>query len=140
MCRHGEVSLACDAAAATGARRFGARWLTEVVGASPGAQDCIDDTVLVASELVSNAVNAGCAYTLIAIDVHRGRVRVSVEDDGDGYPQVQHPPPTASHGRGLQIIERISVDWGVSPTDTGKQVWADLALPIELTGALDCEL
>jgi hypothetical protein len=72
MCRQGEVSLFCDAAAATGARRFGAQWLAQVLGERPDAQDCIDDAVLVASELVSNAVNAGCAYTLIALTVHRG--------------------------------------------------------------------
>jgi anti-sigma regulatory factor (Ser/Thr protein kinase) len=140
MCWHSELSLLCDAVAVARARQFCAHWLRQVVGTSDEAQDYIDDTVLVTSELVSNAVNAGCTHTVVAIDVHRSHLRLSVADDGEGEPQVQHPPPSERHGRGLQIVQRLSQDWGVTPTAAGKQVWAELRLPVRLTGTLSCEL
>ena len=30
--------------------------------------------------------------------------------------------------------------WGVVPVDKGKQVWADLAVPVDATAALNCTL
>jgi hypothetical protein len=72
------------------------------------------------------------------IDLHRQRVRIGVTDDGAGLPQVQHPRANEGHGRGLQIVERLSLAWGVSPAPSGKLVWADLAVPAELTTGLRC--
>lgn len=138
MCWQGELMLPCDAAAVATARRFCSHRLSQVIGEGSAAQDSIDDTVLVTSELVTNALNAGCAHTAVAIDVHRTHMRISVEDDAQGLPQVQHPSATQGHGRGLQIVERLSQAWGVSPTPTGKRVWADLVLPAQLTTDLTC--
>jgi anti-sigma regulatory factor (Ser/Thr protein kinase) len=114
------------------------QWLGEAVGTSSAAQDCIDTVNLVISELVTNAVNAGCVDAAVLIDLHRHRVRVGVTDDGAGLPQIQHPSPNEGHGRGLQIVDRLSVAWGVSPVPAGKRVWADVFVPAELTADLRC--
>jgi anti-sigma regulatory factor (Ser/Thr protein kinase) len=125
--------------AASGARRLCAQWLSDTVGTSSTAQVCIDEASLVISELVTNAVNAGCVDAVIMLDLHRHRVRVGVTDDGEGLPHVQHPSASEGHGRGLQIVERLSLSWGVSQVPEGKLVWADLSVPAELTGNLLCD-
>jgi anti-sigma regulatory factor (Ser/Thr protein kinase) len=140
MCQQREQPLPCDAAAVSGARRFCAKSLNETVGSASGALDCIDAAILVISELATNAINAGCAHAVAMIDVHRHRVRIGVTDDGAGLPHVRHPMLREGHGRGLQIVDRLSLAWGVSPAPAGKLVWADLAVPAELTADLCCSL
>jgi anti-sigma regulatory factor (Ser/Thr protein kinase) len=138
MCWQVEFSLPCDGAAVASARGFSSHRLSEVLGDGLDAQDCIDDAILVTSELVSNAIQADCGHTVVRISVHRTHVRIGVEDDGHGQPQVLHPSATEDHGRGLLIVEQLSQEWGVSATPTGKQVWADLGIPWRLTAALAC--
>ena len=140
MCQHHEQALPCDAVAISGARLLGAEWLHESVGKSSTALDCIDVAILVISELVTNAVNAGCQHAAFVMDLHRHRVRIGVTDDGAGLPRVQHPTAREGHGRGLQIVERLSLAWGVSPAAASKLVWADVAVPAELTTDLRCSL
>jgi anti-sigma regulatory factor (Ser/Thr protein kinase) len=125
------LSLACDSSAVAEGRGFCADQLSQVLGESAAARDCIDDAVLVTSELLTNALRADCAGIVVALDVSDAVVRISVIDDADGHPEVQHPMPKQTHGRGLQIVARLSIAWGVTPTSTGKQVWADLALPVQ---------
>lgn len=86
-----------------------------------------DDVTLATSEMVSNVSE----HT-----THGGRL-----DAWDGNPLVVHvedfdtsPPspagePTAHGGRGLSIIDHIAHEWGVSPTPTGKIVWATFQRP-----------
>jgi signal transduction histidine kinase len=134
------MSLPRDPAAVAGARRFCAQSLRKATDRAPNAQDSIRAAVLVISELTTNAIDAGSEHTVLVIDVHRSHVRVSVHDDGDGQPQVQHPSTGQTHGRGLLIVERLSRAWGVEPDTTGKRVWAELALPPHVTRTLSCEL
>jgi anti-sigma regulatory factor (Ser/Thr protein kinase) len=140
MCWEREQSLPCDAVSASEARRLCAGWLGETLGSSSAALDYIDVARLVISELVTNAVNAGCVDAVVLIDLHRRRVRIGVTDDGAGSPQVQHPSASEGHGRGLQIVERLSLAWGVSRAPASKLVWADLAIPATLTADLRCSL
>lgn len=92
------------------------------------APECIDDVVLVASELVGNAIVHAPAPVDNALDV-----RWDLEADAvtvcvlDGSPELPHRvarAATESGGRGLSIVAAISLDWGVRRTDVGKQVWA----------------
>jgi hypothetical protein len=108
------------------------------VGDGPDADECVQDAMLVASELVANAISADPTGAVLTIDVHRSHLRIAVEDAGVGEPQVQHPSSRQAHGRGVQIVERLSRDWGVTPTRAGKQVWADLPLPRHLTDHISC--
>lgn len=138
MCQRSTQIFFCDALAASAARRFCTHSLNETLGTGPIATDFTGIATLVISELVTNAVHASCTQASVVIDVHRSRVRIAVADDGHGQPQVQYPSASDGHGRGLQIIERLSRAWGVSPAPEGKQVWAELDLSAGLTDGMTC--
>jgi anti-sigma regulatory factor (Ser/Thr protein kinase) len=79
--------------------------------------------LLVASELLGNAVAHAVSCMELRVEVHPGFLRVDVIDDGDGRPGLRVVPPLAERGRGLQIVDRLSAAWGVDDLIPGKQVW-----------------
>ena len=85
----------------------------------------LHDAVLVANELVVNAVRHGGGCLAVDLHAHDGDVTVSV---ADGSPVVPSPRVCdLTGGRGLIIVEALTVAWGVHEHDGGKQVWAQLA-------------
>lgn len=93
------------------------------------APDSIADVVLVASELVGNAVlhtdgHDEAAGLSVAWDVEPGAVVVRVGDPSDELPHRRPSTETDTGGRGLAIIAAIASDWGVRRNRPGKQVWA----------------
>ena len=95
-----------------------------------GAEEVRDDAVLVASELVGNAL--AHARTACRLDVRLDGLglTVAVRDYDCGGPLV--PLACTTSGRrdqGLFLVASISRAWGVRPTETGKSVWALLPVP-----------
>lgn len=92
------------------------------------AADCIDDVVLVASELVSNAVTHVptplAADLQVSWELQPDSVVVRVVDDSPELPRRRTTNESDTRGRGLFIVAAIALDWGVRRTGTGKQVWA----------------
>jgi len=88
----------------------------------------IDDAVLVASELVVNAVRHTSAAPTglldVSWDVDASGVRVSVADSSDDPPQARGGTGHDLGGRGLILIEAMSDDWGYVRGQHGKSVWA----------------
>jgi hypothetical protein len=88
----------------------------------------VDDAVLVADELVSNALRHGqaprsCRLTML----HRGRrLRIEVEDASPQMPKIRTPDHTG--GRGLILVDRLATSWGFDPHGDSKTVWAELVL------------
>jgi anti-sigma regulatory factor (Ser/Thr protein kinase) len=88
-----------------------------------------DDAVLVASELVGNAV-VHCAAAgrdlEVSWDVGDADITVRVTDPSEALPAARQAALTATSGRGLAIVEALSAEWGVdvAPDGGGKQVWA----------------
>lgn len=74
-----------------------------------------DDVVLLVSELVTNAVRHGQGPMVRRGARGRGRsCHVEVVDGGTGFRPPDGPSdPTAPDGRGLQMVGRLSDDWGV---------------------------
>jgi len=81
-----------------------------------------DDVTLVASELVTNVVqhtNAGGLMEAWGDDPFV----LNVTDFGTALPSSQAEADDQG-GRGLHIIEELADDWGTTPHEHGKTVWA----------------
>jgi anti-sigma regulatory factor (Ser/Thr protein kinase) len=90
-------------------------------------RDCIEDVVLVTSELFGNAVrHTGDAADRLSVawDVAPGAVVVRVADPSDELPHRRPSTDRDAAGRGLAIVAAIASDWGVQRLAHGKQVWA----------------
>ncbi len=96
-----------------------------------------DDTVLVMTELVSNAVThavpstaAGTPEVGLGLSLSPGHLMLTVSDGGDDVPVLRPPDDAAlqEHGRGLRIVDALADEWGWTPRPpAGKTVWAKLS-------------
>ena len=88
----------------------------------------VDTIRLVASELATNAlVHAQTAFTVTLSELDE-TVLLSVRDDSTLGPTRAIPQVMDTGGRGLHIVELVSLDWGVSKDHEGaKTVWASFA-------------
>jgi anti-sigma regulatory factor (Ser/Thr protein kinase) len=90
--------------------------------------EAIDDVVLVASELIGNAVlhTSACVDDALDVtwDLEPDAVVVGVRDASETLPELRATNPTETGGRGLTIVAALALDWGVRRNDGGKQVWA----------------
>jgi anti-sigma regulatory factor (Ser/Thr protein kinase) len=89
------------------------------------------DAALVFSELLSNALrHAGPlpgAKIRVAWCLDADSIQVSVSDGGgQTRPELGEPTPGATGGRGLRIVEKLSIGWGTSRDDEGFTVWAQV--------------
>lgn len=84
----------------------------------------LDNVLLVADELVTNAVRAGA--TSIEVDLQRGarRLDIVVTDDAGGWPTPRHADDKDTNGRGLGIVAGLSDRWAVAGHEVGKSVTA----------------
>ncbi len=109
----------CVAAQVGGVRR----WLRENL-AHP---ERVVDAELVATELVTNAIDHGNGARAVRITVFpTHRVRIEVDDSNPSATltvgRSRHGSP---RGNGLAIVDALS-SWGVARTSEGKTVWAGL--------------
>jgi anti-sigma regulatory factor (Ser/Thr protein kinase) len=80
---------------------------------------------LVASELATNAVRHAQTPFAITIEQRNGEVTISVRDWSSEQPVPEVPVMLATGGRGLMLVDALSVTWGVTAkSDGGKSVWA----------------
>ena len=121
MCRVRTVDVGDDPQAVATARRVTAaqldRWELDELRA---------DAELLVSELVTNAVLHSSGDVSLTLAVADGMLEVGVADPGPRLPPQRSPggPPwTAEGGRGLRLVDRLSVEWGVVTLSRGKQVW-----------------
>ena len=97
----------------------------------------VTDAALVISELLSNALqHAGPlpgSGIRVTWELEDGSVRVAVSDGGGATrPELGQPTPTATGGRGLRIVARLSRRWGTLRDEEGATVWAEvLVMPLE---------
>jgi hypothetical protein len=95
-----------------------------------------DDAVLVASELVGNAV--AHARTSCRLDLRLDGLGLTIAVRDYDYRGLLVPLACSTAGRrehGLFLVASISRAWGVSPTENGKSVWALLPLSSSVTDA-----
>lgn len=88
----------------------------------------LEDVVLAASELVTNAVRHSGARDrgslAMSVELEGRSLRVQVEDPGPGFDpnRATQDGSLATSGFGLQLVERLSDRWGVA-SDGTTRVW-----------------
>ncbi len=89
-----------------------------------------DDAVLVASELVENAVRHANSAPVLRVELRDSGLALAVRDDDPAPPLMSAPSSAVPRHRGVQLVDQISVAWGCAPSSGGgKVVWAVLGLP-----------
>ncbi|MCA1217368.1 ATP-binding protein [Streptomyces sp. 8L] len=87
-----------------------------------------DDVVLVADELVGNALEHAGAALDICLDVYSWGVSIQVRDGGEDTTAVPGTPLVAAEGdeggRGLFLVDVLASAWGVQRDEKGKRVIA----------------
>lgn len=95
----------------------------------------VEDAVLMADELVANAVRHAqpepSGTIGVRIDVLHDRVRVVVTDGSPSFEWSTRASTELAHGFGLVLVDRIASRWGMS-LDGKKGVWFEVDLPGEL--------
>lgn len=91
-----------------------------------GRSQLIDDAVLVASELASNAMLHAGGIAAVGVAEHGEAVRITVHDRTRVPPVIGRQSTEAMTGRGLRLVASLAAEWGAEPTGDGKAVWADL--------------
>jgi anti-sigma regulatory factor (Ser/Thr protein kinase) len=112
------------------ARRAVQAWLGDW-----GMEDLADRVLIIASELVANAVAHAHSEVVLSLTACCHDVKVGVRD-GDNRPlrlgsrmsaagpAVQGPSRLPERGRGLTIVDALADAWGVEQMRDGKRVWA----------------
>ena len=113
-----------------------------------------DDSELVISELVTNAVMASgltdtqprwreltnLAVIRVRLLLYDTRIIIDVWDQESTVPILKEAVDEDEYGRGLSIVDKLCVRWGYFyPQAGGKVVWAELVIPphkLTLSGTL----
>jgi anti-sigma regulatory factor (Ser/Thr protein kinase) len=121
------VTLAGRAERARLARAF-------VAGVLGPGRPCVDDAVLLVSELFGNSVRhsasgAPSETVTVAVRAGGGVARVEVADSGGpGVPELAPAGRDAEGGRGLQVVARLAARWGWRRCGGRTVTWFELPL------------
>ncbi|MEJ3657278.1 SpoIIE family protein phosphatase [Actinomycetes bacterium KLBMP 9759] len=127
------MRLPPDVRSARRARRMLQDAFHEIDGLD-AADELADTTVLLASELCENAVLHAGTELEVALTVDPDQITVAVTDRGAGPLEMHLAQPrprygrAATHGRGLELVQRLSTTWGTRHETDGRHViWFSLA-------------
>ena len=112
--------------------RIARRFVAARLSGNARTHDIAASASLVASELVSNAVQHGgtCPQNIIRVRVEQTdvEVRIEVADRGGGRIALRPASPWSESGRGLALINRLSDYWGVDEHEGERRVWCAFRL------------
>lgn len=84
---------------------------------------------LLVSELATNVIRHASTPFSVDVTIEGDITRVGVTDGVGVDLVVNEATGEDTSGRGLQVLDRLALRWGVERTPTGKRVWFEL--PIE---------
>ena len=93
-----------------------------------GCHHMVELTVLVANEVVTNAILHARTEVGLRVRLGRGYVRVEVVDHSPAEPVRRSTPDDATGGRGIALLDAMATRWGVDRLPEGKRVWFDMAV------------
>ena len=91
-------------------------------------EDVVEDAVLVVAELLANVVVHARTPFRLSVHLREPLLRVSVSDRRVGAPEARSVNPTAGNIGGLRLVTAVVFRWGWQENETGKTVWAELAV------------
>src|SRR3954469_3161130 len=116
------------------AARVGRHFVEDQVR-SRSADVLFDDAALVAAELLANARQHGAPPITVCVSGAGSQIRLEVHDGSPRAPVRLAQSLTNMTGRGLNLVEAVTVRWGCERlTSGGKIVWAEFdatASPVE---------
>jgi anti-anti-sigma factor len=134
-----ELPLGSSLTAPAAARRFVRdtyrRWRLHAVENSKdprarlGEEDLVDRAMLVASELVTNAVVHARGPLRLRLELVVGRLHLAVADQSPRLLGLAANPgdPGTEGGRGLLVVDQLASSWGVRHRpEGGKEIWCVL--------------
>ena len=123
-----ELRLAPTPTAAAAARAFVREVCLYWQIALPDAT-VTDRAVLVANELVTNAVVHAHTELWLRLELRGDRLHIAVRDGSPRLLRLVAPDGQSEGGRGLWLVEQLARAWGVNPhPEGGKVVWCVLNL------------
>ncbi|MBC2875410.1 MULTISPECIES: ATP-binding protein [Streptomyces] len=121
------ISLPASPRSVATARAFSRRLLAEW-----GLDALTDDTALLLSELVTNAivhVPEGTGDVELSLSRTPAHLVARVTDRGGALPRCSLAAKDSENGRGMWLVEQIADRWGHDASPAGKTVWFALPLP-----------
>jgi hypothetical protein len=101
-----------------------ARVLVRLALAEWNMNGVADNALIIATELVSNAMKIGDVFHL-TLSCQNGNVLIEVSDSSETSPERQRRSVDRVDGRGLLLVEACSKDWGWRLEEAGgKTTWA----------------
>lgn len=85
-----------------------------------------EQSVLLVSELVGNAVRHTGARVFGLRMLRRGWIRIEVRDPSRGLPCLLPVRDLDTSGRGLFLVDKLSDRWGVDLLPRGKTTWFEM--------------
>jgi hypothetical protein len=119
--RQRRLRIAGDASSLRDARHM----VADTLAGAPA--EVRDAAVLLAGEILTNAVVHGGGWFLLQVDAAPETVYVEVADSTEGHPTVLHPSSDREHGRGMAIVDAMASAWGTAQRGSHKVVWFELA-------------
>ncbi|MVO85918.1 ATP-binding protein [Streptomyces sp. p1417] len=116
-----------EPASAGAARAFVREFIRHHVPVASG--DHMETVVLVACELVTNAIRYGTEpgdSLRLTLEADHTRTRVEVQDPVRRRPRPRPESSERDRGRGLIILDALCLEWGVADAPLGKTVWAEV--------------
>jgi anti-sigma regulatory factor (Ser/Thr protein kinase) len=126
--RPDRVTRAHELPAHSGAPRAARVFLSEACS-DWGITEVYEDVVLVASELVTNAVVHAASTSRLRIGLDHQGLWLEVRDYRPGDAPKPRPRIIGGDGgRGLHVVDAVAHEWGVTDHCDGKTVWALVCL------------
>ena len=89
--------------------------------------EAVEPTLMVVTELLSNTIDHARGPVSVSVGMSAGGVvHVKVQDASPEPPQMRPPDPARIRGRGVYLVDALSLRWGWTPEPPGKVVWADV--------------
>jgi anti-sigma regulatory factor (Ser/Thr protein kinase) len=99
-----------------------------------GQDALVPDAELLVSELATNAVRHASSPFRASVSRTGATIRIAVEDLGSTEPQLRPADLERLGGRGVALVDAVSLAWGVDPAPLGKVVWCELPMTSRLAG------